>query len=148
MEESTVSPPRSRPPLDTEFATDDTLQRRLEVTVLTQMRDSMALIMQDLRSLGAELKDVNSNVIALLAAKYDEQIAETKRQFDRDIHELKDRITIHERKNEQAAQDQEVRMRDHDRQLARLGLGFAIAATVGGSALGAVIVLAVTQIFK
>lgn len=101
---------------------------QLEITVLGQLRDSIGLMNTNITKLADKLDTQNGQVIQLMAAKYDVQIDALRKHVD-------DEIT-----------DQEVRIRDHERQLARLGMGMAISAAVGGSALGAVIVLAVTKI--
>lgn len=127
---------------------DDHTARQLELTVLSQIRDNMTLMAQDLRQQGAELKAVNNNVVSLLASRYDEQIAEARRLFEVEMERLRGDVAKLERETKNSFSDQEVRIRDHDRLLARLGLGMAISGSIGGTALGAVIVQVLTNALK
>lgn len=118
----------SRSPIQS-IPSRDAEQRQLEVIVLTQVRDSMALISSGLAKVSDKVDGINENVISILAARYSEQIA----KLERDVYNR--------------TEDIEKRVRDHERQLTRLSMGMAISGAVGGSALGAVIVLALTRIF-
>ncbi len=111
-------------------------QRQLETIVLTQVRDSLALINNNLTKLDDNVRSINDKVVGLLASRYDEQIDELKRQRELDAAAvIKTKDT------------NDARFIEHDRQLVRLGLGMAIATTVAASAMTGVVALAVARIF-
>lgn len=111
-------------------------QRQLETIVLTQVRDSLALINNNLTKLDDNVRSINDKVVGLLASRYDEQIEEVKR------HAEGFRV---QQENKWVAADN--RFIEHDRQLIRLGLAMAITGFVGGSALTGVIALAIGRVF-
>lgn len=110
-------------------------QRRLETIVLTQVRDSLALINANLTKLDDNVRSINDKVVGLLASRYDEQIQEMKdetRQYRID----------------QAAKQlvQENRFIEHDRQIVRLGIGMAIGASIASASMAGVIALVISKI--
>lgn len=92
---------------------------RLEMVVLTQVRDSLALINAGLGKLDAKVETLSNSVVQVTAARYDEQIAEMKRNFEAYRNHMENKLEAID-----------IRQRDHDRQVARLGLGMAISGAL------------------
>lgn len=140
--------PQRRYPVSTDVPMgDEHSMRQLEMSVLTQIRDSIALMNSDLRKHGDKLDHVNNSVVSLLSARYDEQIAEARRLAEKEQEELKRRF-----ENETAdAREERGQLRtqiiEQGKMLSRLGLGMAIAGAAGTAALTAVIGLVVVIIF-
>lgn len=101
----------------------------MEFVVLTQMRDSMSLINLGLTRLGERVDALNDGVVAVVAAKYDRQIADL-------------RLGV-----EKALVDQEKRIRVHDTLLTKLGVGMAISSAIGTAALVGLVALILARIF-
>lgn len=104
-------------------------RRGMEMIILGQMRDGMALVNTALLRLGERVDALNNGLVAVVAAKYDTQISDL-------------RIAI-----EKAFIDQERRIRSHEKQLNKLGVGMAISSVIGSSALAGLIALILTRIF-
>jgi len=126
---------------------DETLNRQLEVTVLTQLRDSMALVNQNLTKLDDKVDKINTDVVSIIASRYEEQIAEVKLEIERRLTDVWKALGEMKLDTKNTFTDQETRIREHDRLLSRLGLGMAISGSVGGMALGAIVVQVLTSIF-
>lgn len=141
-----MSPPRVSGAFDgTPY--DEHQVRQLEMTVLTQLRDSMALTNTALAKLGDKVDNMHSLVTSLAAARYDvqidkmegdarERVEAARVEMQRQIDVLTTRCNSHGE-----------RLTNYGNQLARMGAGMAVSAAVGSLALGAIIVIVVGRVF-
>lgn len=141
-----MSPPRVTGAFDGQ-PYDEHQVRALEMTVLTQLRDSMALTNSALAKLGDKVDQTHTLVTQLGAANYDLQIAKQEEDFKERLEaqrvDLQRQIdTLTTRCNSHSD-----RLTNYGNQLARLGAGMAISGAVGSLALGAIIVIVVGRIF-
>lgn len=124
-----MSPPEFRAEGDNEI-------RQLETIVLTQVRDSMALINSNMSKMTDKMELLNDNMTRLNAQDFSAQI----KRMDDDSRGETDKLWAAHSKHEDRLTAQAV-------QLARYGLGMAISASIGSLALGAIVVVVVTKIF-
>lgn len=142
----------SRPPIKIpgrDFGAD----RELETIVLTQLRDSMSLVNTNMAATNsnmAKLTDkidaVDRRVIELASAKYDQQIEKMEAQFKEDLQRTEESLQRQITINRSDLNKHEERLGSQSVQIARLGLGMAIAGAVGGTALGTTLTLLVTKL--
>ena len=124
---------------------------QMEMLVLTQVRDSLALQNANITKLNEKMDVVNTHVITLIGARYDEQIAEAKLEFERRQVEYRTeterRLGEYKALAQKALDDQEARIRLHESQLAKIGLGMAITAAIGASSLAYIISMTLSKIY-
>lgn len=136
-----MSPPRPVSGAFDGVPYDEHQVRQLEMTVLTQLRDGMALTNSALAKLSDKVDETHSLVIKQGAANYDMQISKLDEDF-------KERLEVQRSENQRQVDTLNTRCNSHsDRltnygaQLARLGMGMAISAIIGTSALTAVVAI-------
>jgi hypothetical protein len=122
---------------------DEHAHRQLELTVLTQLRDSLAQMNANMTRLNEKVDMTHDRVTELAAAKFDVQIARAVEGHDKDLSLAKEHLQRQVDDLKAAGADREVRLRDQSAQLARLGLGMAIAGALATGALTAVVLLVV-----
>jgi hypothetical protein len=120
-------------------------ERELETIVLTQLRDSMALVNASMTKMNDKLDSVRDEVTQLASAKYDQQIERLEEQYKDDLRRVESGLQRQIDTAVEALGKNASRLGEQSVAIARLGLGMAIASTVGGTALGSVIVLIITR---
>lgn len=112
--------------------------RSLELTVLTQLRETLTGVTASLNKVASKVDTMHDRVMAIELAKFDDRIAssfaEAKAAVDRSETELQRQID--ELKEDK--KDKETRLRALSDQIARYGAFLAVIGTVGGAVVAAV----------
>lgn len=120
--------------------------QQLEITVLGQIRDNMAIMNQNMAKLNDKVDNTNDLVIALKSANYDERIKKLETDAATDLARVDTNLQRQLTEAQTNIGQLFTRCNNLALQAARLGLGMAIASTVAGVALGSIVAFIMSRV--
>jgi prefoldin subunit 5 len=127
------------PGLDEEVKVDGQRIRSLELTVLTQLRETLTGVTASLNRVGDKVDKMHERVMAIELAKFDTKIEETFQAATDDLRRTEKELQRQLDENRQTVNKLLESLTAVQSQLARLGAFVAVGGAIGGLALGAVL---------
>jgi prefoldin subunit 5 len=127
------------PDLEEEVKVDGQRIRSLELTVLTQLRETLTGVTASLNRVGDKVDKMHERVMAIELAKFDTKIEETFQAATDDLRRTEKELQRQLDENRQTVTKLLDSLSSVQSQLARLGAFVAVGGAIGGLALGAVL---------